>query len=75
MLLSAVVPSAARWPVGDCVGMAGILLTGSFVYALRRARTPIVPHRAPAAQVTTGPYRFTRNPGYLGMALIYSARW
>jgi len=36
-------------------------------------RTPIVPYGTPTVLVTTGVYRFTGNPGYLGMALIYSA--
>jgi protein-S-isoprenylcysteine O-methyltransferase Ste14 len=39
----------------------------------RRARTSMVPMKPSSALVTTGPYRFTRNPMYLGMAFLYVA--
>ena len=52
----------------------GLILVGggllmSFVSAFRRARTPLDPYTPTRAVVTGGPYRLTRNPGYLGMAL------
>lgn len=45
---------------------------GSFVQAFERARTPINPSAPSQALVTDGPYRLTRNPGYLGMAVLYA---
>ena len=48
-----------RWPV-------------SFLAAFRRARTPVDPYETTTAIVTGGPYRLSRNPGYLGMALTYA---
>jgi protein-S-isoprenylcysteine O-methyltransferase Ste14 len=36
-----------------------------------KARTPFDPREAPTALVEGGPFALTRNPGYLGMALIY----
>jgi protein-S-isoprenylcysteine O-methyltransferase Ste14 len=36
----------------------------------RSAGTPIEPWHRPTALVTTGPFRVTRNPMYLGLALI-----
>ena len=54
---------------GGLVIMA--LALGLVVWAallFRRARTAIHPHEQPSALVTGGPYRYTRNPMYLGMA-------
>jgi len=39
---------------------------------MRRAETNVDPHKPATANVTEGPYRFTRNPLYVGMTLVYS---
>jgi protein-S-isoprenylcysteine O-methyltransferase Ste14 len=39
---------------------------------MRRADTPFDPSKPPTALVEDGPFRFTRNPGYLGFALTYA---
>ena len=59
-------------PVGAALIVAGAGLMGTFVRAFRRARTPVDPYSPSEAIVTDGPYRLTRNPGYLGMALTYA---
>ena len=75
----------AGWPVWDllgglCVGGGGLLMALA-VLELRRARTTVIPHRDAEALVTTGIFRRTRNPIYLGDALIlagmvcYWAAW
>jgi protein-S-isoprenylcysteine O-methyltransferase Ste14 len=44
----------------------------SAVLAFRRARTTVLPALRPTtAIVERGPYRFSRNPMYLGMAVAY----
>ncbi|WP_372422683.1 methyltransferase family protein [Salinarimonas chemoclinalis] len=35
-----------------------------------RARTTILPHRGAKALVTSGPFRFSRNPIYLGNSML-----
>src|SRR5581483_889928 len=65
-------PHSVRVPVGGASIIAGVGLMGSFVQAFRRARTPVDPYTPSEAIVTDGPYRLTRNPGYLGMALTYA---
>jgi protein-S-isoprenylcysteine O-methyltransferase Ste14 len=74
--LEALLPSASlpglRWPLGGALLLAGLALAASFFSAFRRARTPIDVRRPTTSLVTTGPYRLTRNPGYLSLALIYA---
>jgi protein-S-isoprenylcysteine O-methyltransferase Ste14 len=79
---------ATWWPLGS-FGAAGDWLGGALVVAglalavaaaveFRRARTTIVPHGEPSAIVTSGVYRLSRNPIYLGDALILAGlglRW
>jgi protein-S-isoprenylcysteine O-methyltransferase Ste14 len=55
------------------LGLAGLALIGSALGLFRRAGTDPLPMRPTTALVFGGPYRFTRNPMYLGMALVYSA--
>ena len=50
----------------------GLALALWAAFAFRRARTTIIPHLQPQALVTTGPYGLSRNPIYLGDALILS---
>ena len=65
-------PSTVARPLGCASIIAGAGLLGSFVRAFTRARTPLDPYTPSQALVTDGPYRLTRNPGYLGMALAYA---
>jgi protein-S-isoprenylcysteine O-methyltransferase Ste14 len=54
------------------VGAATAIETG-FVVAMRRAQTPINPSKPVARLVTDGPFRYTRNPAYLALAMYYVA--
>jgi protein-S-isoprenylcysteine O-methyltransferase Ste14 len=42
-----------------------------FFWILRSAGTPVNPEKPVSSLVTDGPFRYTRNPGYLSMAMIY----
>ena len=62
--------SAARglgWPL--VVG--GVLLTGWFFRTMRSADAPVRTDKPVPRLTTEGPFRYTRNPGYLSMAMIY----
>ncbi|MGH8034486.1 MAG: methyltransferase family protein [Lysobacterales bacterium] len=48
----------------------GLAIDFIAVGGFRRAKTGAIPFSESTALVTTGLYRFTRNPMYLGMALI-----
>jgi protein-S-isoprenylcysteine O-methyltransferase Ste14 len=65
-------PPTVTAPVGAASIIAGAGLLGSFLRAFQRARTPVDPYTPSEAIVTDGPYRLTRNPAYLGMALTYA---
>jgi protein-S-isoprenylcysteine O-methyltransferase Ste14 len=55
--------------VGGALVVLGIALTAIAAGSFRRAGTPVVPFEISTALVTTGLYRLTRNPMYLGLAL------
>jgi len=57
---------------GLCAGAAAILAASSFS-SFGRHRTSALPIRPSAALVTDGPYRLTRNPMYVSLALLYAA--
>lgn len=51
--------------------LIGFALAALSVRSFRRAGTSVVPGEPAAALVVTGPYRFTRNPIYIGFILAY----
>jgi protein-S-isoprenylcysteine O-methyltransferase Ste14 len=63
-------PPAARL-VGWGLVAAGVLVAASAVVLFRRAGTTPNPTRPTTALVLHGPYRFTRNPMYLGLSVCY----
>ena len=46
-------------------------LDGSAMRRFQKADTALPPFRPTSAIVTDGPYRFSRNPIYIGMAALY----
>jgi protein-S-isoprenylcysteine O-methyltransferase Ste14 len=64
-------PGAVAVPLGGALVATGVALAGSFAAAFRRAGTPVDPYRTTTSIVTTGPYKLTRNPAYVGMASAY----
>src|SRR4051794_33036513 len=70
LLPGAELPGWAQW-TGAVVIVAGVVLVISFERAFKRADTDANPYRPSTALATDGPYRFSRNPAYLGMAITY----
>ena len=60
-------------PVALAGGALWLALDGAAMLHFRRAGTSMIPLNPSTALVTTGPYRFTRNPMYVGMAALYIA--
>ncbi|MGH7651079.1 MAG: methyltransferase family protein [Gemmatimonadaceae bacterium] len=50
---------------------AGMIVAFSALGLFRKRGTTTIPFDTPSALVISGPYRFTRNPMYVGLALIY----
>ena len=72
LLPSASLPGWLAWSLGSVLLLGGLALAVSFVRAFRRTGTPVNPGESATTLVTTGPYRLSRNPGYLGMTLGYA---
>jgi protein-S-isoprenylcysteine O-methyltransferase Ste14 len=64
-------PAVLRWAGGGALLVAGLALLASFNTAFERTGTAVEPWKPTTAIVSTGPYRLTRNPAYVGMALVY----
>lgn len=56
--------------LGYLVILAGIALPLWGAVIFRRRETNIIPYKSPDKMVTEGPFRFSRNPMYLGMLLV-----
>jgi len=63
------------WPISVAIAVVGVLafmaLAGAAVGRFRRAGTTENPFKPSTALVFDGPFRFTRNPMYIGMAVLY----
>ena len=60
-----------REPAGLALAVVGLLVTFWAIFTFTRARTAIIPHRAASRLVAHGPYRFSRNPMYVGLTVAY----
>lgn len=56
--------------VGAAILVAGLALDAAGVASVIAHRTTIVPHRPVAKLITSGIYRFSRNPMYTGLAVV-----
>jgi protein-S-isoprenylcysteine O-methyltransferase Ste14 len=50
----------------------GVLLNAWFNLTMRRADTPINPRKPVSKLITEGPFRYTRNPAYLSLTMLYA---
>ncbi len=65
------VPEGATLPIGLVLVLLGCVAVPA-IRAFRAARTHPEPWKPTKSLVTVGPYRFTRNPMYLGFTLCYA---
>jgi protein-S-isoprenylcysteine O-methyltransferase Ste14 len=60
-----------RWISAGCLIVIGLAFFAAGVRNFSRAATPVPTNQPVRALVTTGIHRWTRNPIYLGMFLVY----
>ncbi|HEY7086805.1 MAG TPA: methyltransferase, partial [Tepidisphaeraceae bacterium] len=56
---------------GIVLTLCGVSLAFSGLGLFRAKNTTTIPFGSPSTLVTSGPYRFTRNPMYVGLSLTY----
>ena len=64
-------PSPIRAALALACGLGWLALFAPAWSGFLRKRTTIIPNRPAAALVTSGIYRFTRNPMYVSLVLLY----
>ena len=61
-------------PIVDGIGVlfivVGVVLMGLAIRVMRQHRTTVIPRQTASALVSSGIFKFTRNPIYLGDALV-----
>jgi protein-S-isoprenylcysteine O-methyltransferase Ste14 len=65
-----------RWgsrTAGAVLAAIGVTIMAWAFATMLRARTNIDPYKPATALVSAGPYRFSRNPIYVGMTVLYIA--
>jgi protein-S-isoprenylcysteine O-methyltransferase Ste14 len=61
----------APWSwMGALFIIAGISVAAAAAFSFKRAGTPVIPFEPSTALVTSGLFRYTRNPMYLGMVSV-----
>ena len=58
------------WFSGAAIVLVGLILAGWAFALFSRAHTTLDPHGGSTALVSGGPYRFTRNPIYVGYVCL-----
>jgi protein-S-isoprenylcysteine O-methyltransferase Ste14 len=68
---SVAAPRSASLTAGAVLFTAGVVIGGWGLTIFHRVGTTTVPGQSSGTLVTWGPYRFTRNPMYVGLTLAY----
>jgi len=66
-----ILPRRVAWKLGAPLVACGLAVGFLGTREMRRAETNVDPYKPATAVVTGGPFRFTRNPLYVSMTLIY----
>ena len=67
----AVLPHDARLPAGLAFVAASAVIVAFAGWRFLRHRTTVHVHRPTTALITDGPFRYSRNPAYVALVLLY----
>ncbi len=65
------IPTFWAYTAGTALIVVSILIMPSVLVRFRKAGTPFDVRKAASALITDGPYRFSRNPTYLSLTMLY----
>ncbi len=68
----AVLPSSVQYLTGAALIAAGGIVAAYALREFRGAGTSFKTHEPATAMITGGPFRFSRNPIYIGLGLFYA---
>ena len=66
-----VLPNSIQYGVGFGIMIAPALVMPFVLLEFRKAETQFDPRKPTRAIITTGPYRFSRNPSYVSLTMLY----
>ena len=66
-----VLPNSIQYAVGFGIIIAPGLVMRFVLLEFRKAETQFDPRKPTTAIITTGPYRFSRNPSYVSLTMLY----
>ncbi len=64
-------PGSWRYIVGSLLIAVNVLIMPPVLRRFHRAGTTFDPRKAASVLITDGPYRFSRNPSYVSLTLLY----
>ncbi|MHB8181841.1 MAG: methyltransferase family protein [Acidithiobacillus ferrivorans] len=70
-------PMSTFWSfaIGTALILASILIMPPVLVRFRRAGTPFDVRKVASALITDGLYRFSRNPSYVSLTMLYMGLW
>jgi protein-S-isoprenylcysteine O-methyltransferase Ste14 len=61
----------SKYAIASILIVASVLIMPPVIMRFRRAATPFDVRKAASSLITDGPYRFSRNPAYVSLTLLY----
>ena len=66
-----VLPDPIQYWIGFGIGIASAFIMPFVLLRFKEAKTNFDPRKPTTAIITTGPYRYSRNPSYVSLTMLY----